>query len=288
MTTATTHAARVRTHRSIPPPTVLVAAVVLAVIVVAALFPTLFAPGDPAQNQLAVTLRPPSAEFWFGTDQLGRDVFTRVVHGARESLMMGLGATILAVLLGTIIGVISAVVPRWLDTIIMRCVDILLAFPNLLLALLVITVAGTFLGRGTLTVMIAIGLGGFAGYARVVRSQALVVRRSGYVEAAVAMGVGAQRLVWRHIAPGALRPLLVLATINIGVSIIFSSGLSFLGMGPQAPSPEWGLTLADGRNLLGVAWWVSFFPGLAITATVITVTVLGRYLRTRSRGELTG
>ncbi|MCK9896242.1 ABC transporter permease [Frankia sp. AgB32] len=250
---------------------------VLLLVVVAALAPNLFSGRSPTDTVSVDALRGPSGAHWFGTDQLGRDVFTRVVHGAGRSLSIGLGATALGIAGGALLGLAAALGGRLADTVLMRLADVLLALPPLLLALLAMTV----LGNGALNLTLAVAISNVPGYARVVRSEALVVRRSGYVEAAVGLGLRSRLLIGRHILPNTLGPLLVVATLGFGTTLIAVSGLSFLGFGTEPPNPEWGLMLSEGRNYLSTAWWAGVFPGAAITATVIAVNVVGRAAQAR-------
>jgi peptide/nickel transport system permease protein len=259
---------------------VLAAAVLLTLAAAAALAPGLFA-GDPLAADPLHVLEAPSAAHWFGTDQLGRDVFDRVVHGARHSLAIGLAATLLAVTAGLLLGILAGLAHRYADEALSRSFDALSAFPLLLLALLFIAIAGP----GTLSLVVAIAIATLPHYARVVRSQTLVVRRAGYVTQAVAFGDSRTRLVLRHVLPNVLGPIPVLAVIGLGEAILAAAGLSFLGLGPQPPSPEWGTMLAEGRGYLTVAWWVSVLPGVAVTLTVISLTVVGRHLQRRFEGR---
>ena len=258
-------------------PTAVAAGAVLILLILVAAFPGVFTSASPIATDPVNALLPPSAAHWFGTDELGRDLFTRVVYGARPSLLIGLGATVLSVLGGAVVGVAAALGGRAADQVLMRLADITLSLPQLMLALLVITV----LGPGTVNTMLAIAIAFVPGYARIVRAEALVVRRSGYVEAAVGLGQRRSLLIVRHVLPNALGPLLVLATVGFGTAIISASGLSFLGLGPQPPSPEWGAMLSDGRDYLSTAWWLGLFPGVAITFTVIAVNLIGRRAQAR-------
>lgn len=275
---------RGRSHRrwTVPPAGAVIAGVMLFVLVVAALFPWLFTGADPLATATADSQLPPSSDHLFGTDKLGRDVFSRVVHGASLSLSFGFTATVVALLFGIVIGVGSGLAPRVIDNVIMRALEIALAFPELLVALVVIAL----LGPGTANLVIAITVAAVPVYARVVRITTIQVKRSAFIEASVALGQSRVSIIARHILPNVIGPLLVLATIGIGTAIIAGSGLSFLGLGPVSPTPEWGLLLSDGRNSLGSAWWIAVFPGLAITVTVISTTVLGRYLQGRFEGRL--
>lgn len=212
------------------------AGALLLLIVLVAVAPGLFTDVPPSAIAPLDALKGPSSAHWLGTDQLGRDLFSRILHGARPSLLLGFGSTVIAVTGGAVVGLAAALGGRAADGILMRLADVLLALPGLLLALLVVTVLGT----GTVNVMLAIGVAFVPGYARLVRAEALVVRRSGYVESAVALGLPRGQIVLRHVLPNALAPLLTLATVGFGTALISASGLSFLGLGPAAPSPEWG------------------------------------------------
>ncbi len=272
--------ARGSTSRPVPtrvPVGVLIASITLAVIILAAVAPHWLATLSPLETDARAALQPPSGTYLFGTDQSGRDVFSRVVHGARYSLVVGFGATAIAFFLGLVIGVSAALGPKWVSTLLSRSIDVLMAFPEFLLALLVIAV----LGAGEVSIPIAVALAALPAYARVARSETLVVAQAGYIRSAQALGVSPAAVLWRHVIPNIVGPLLVMATIGVGTAIVTASGLSFLGLGPQPPTPEWGVILSEGRNFLATAWWVALFPGLAITATVISVSTLGRYLRSR-------
>jgi peptide/nickel transport system permease protein len=257
--------------------TQLAALAILVPVLLVAVAPSLLAHGSPVAIDPGHALLPPGGTHWFGTDQLGRDLFTRVVFGTRPALLLGAGATVLAVVWGTLLGLAAALGGRIADQVVMRLADILLALPQLLIALLVITV----LGGGTGKVVLAVAVAFTPGYARVVRAEALVVRRSGYVEAARGLGRRPSALIARHILPNALGPLLVLATVGFGTALIAGSGLSFLGFGTRPPAPEWGAMLAESRNVAGMAWWTGLFPGAAITMTVIAVNVTGRSVQRR-------
>jgi peptide/nickel transport system permease protein len=271
-----------KARRGSRPIAAIVAAIVLGILIAAALFPSLFTSADPLATATARSLSPPSADHLFGTDRLGRDVFARVVYGTGLSLLFGFSATLLAVSVAIVIGMVAGLGPRPVDNVVMRALEIALAFPELLVALVVIVV----LGPGTANVVIAIAVAAIPVYARVVRISTLQVRRSPFVEASTVLGQRRSAILVGHILPNVVGPLLVLATIGIGTAIIAGSSLSFLGLGPVSPTPEWGLMLADGRNSLGSAWWIAVFPGLAITLTVIATTMLGRWLQNRFEGRV--
>lgn len=274
-------AALPRMFRRTAPAGVIAAGVVLLLLAVAALAPWLVTGADPLQTDVTHALAGPSPAHPFGTDQAGRDVFARVVHGARYSLLVGLGATALALVGGLLVGVASGLAPRLIDGVLSRAIEVLMAFPEFLVALVVIAVVGT----GEASIVVAVALAALPAYARVARVQTLVVRRTDYVRSARALGVPPLVNVLRHVVPNTLGPLLVMATIGVGTAIVSAAGLSFLGLGPKPPTPEWGVILSEGRNFLGTAWWIAVFPGLTITATVIATSTLGRYLRARSDGR---
>ncbi|NAS26981.1 ABC transporter permease subunit [Herbidospora sp. NEAU-GS84] len=260
---------------------VVTAAAFLVLLVVAALFPGLLAGGDPTATDPLATFLPPDSAHLFGTDQLGRDVFTRVVHGARHSLAIGAAATVGGLLIAVVWGLLAALSGRFGDAVLMRVADALLALPGLLLALLVVLITG----KGVVGATLAVAVGIAPGFARVVRAQALVVRRSGYVEAAIGLGVPRPLVVLRHVLPNTFGPLLVLATVTLGVSISTGAALSYLGLGAQPPTPEWGAMLTESQGFLHLAWWAALFPGLMLVLTVIAVTVAGRHAQNRSEGR---
>ncbi|WP_353114734.1 ABC transporter permease [Microbacterium sp.] len=253
----------------------------LLVIAVAALFPGLLSTHDPLQTDVGSAMLPPGPAHLFGTDQSGRDVFSRVVHGAGRSVGIGLLATGLALVAGLVIGALSGVAPRAVDAIAMRTTDVLMAFPEFLVALVVVAL----LGPGAANVALAVTIAAVPVYIRLARTRTRTLRLAEHVEAARILGVGRARAFTRHVIPSVLGSLSVLATIGIGTSILAAAGLSFLGLGPIEPQPEWGLMLSGGRNVLGRAWWISVFPGLAIMLTVICATLLGRELRRRADGR---
>ncbi len=256
------------------PATLLPASVVL-ILGLAVFFPQLFTPFAADAMDINAILQPPSLTHWFGTDPLGRDVFSRVVYGSALSLTIGVGAMLLASVGGIIFGTATALAPHNIRQLLVHILNILLAFPELLLALLVVAV----LGRGASNTLIAVGLSGIASYARLVRSQVLQVKLSGYVEQAVTLGEPTLSIVLRHIIPNSLRPLLILATIGVGQSILAASSLSFLGLGVVPPIAEWGALLADGRNFLDIAPWLSLLPASVVALSVMAITLLGRRLQ---------
>jgi peptide/nickel transport system permease protein len=276
--------ADVRPARRAARPGLVLAWLVIAIAAVAAVRPSLLATASPYAIDPLHPLAGPSRAHWLGTDQLGRDLYSRIIYGARPSLLIGLGATALAVALGGALGVLAAAGGRVVRPVIMRVNDILLAFPGLLLALLVVAV----LGSGSVNVMLAIGLSMTPGFARLTLSMALSVQASEYTEAAVVLGRRRPDIYLRHVLPNALAPVLALATVHIGTAIIGVSSLSFLGLGPQPPSPEWGTLLADSQDYVQRAWTIAVFPGLAIVLVVIALNVAGAHLRLRFAGRSVG
>lgn len=265
--------------RRIEPATVLSLAVV-AFFTLAALRPSLLASGDPLRIDLTAALRPPSGDHLLGTDQSGRDLYTRIVHGARQSLLIGLGATALGMALAVVLGFLAGLGGRIADLVVGRLLEVAFAFPVLLFALLLVTVRGA----SAATLIVAVGLGSAPGYARMVRGQVLAIKREGYIEAAHALGHGGGRVVRRHLFPNAMRPLLAVFTLGVGQSIVWASGLAFLGMGVAPPAPEWGALLDAGRTYITSAWWLEVMPGLAIVGVALAVTSLGRAIQRRLEG----
>ncbi|WP_295104331.1 ABC transporter permease [uncultured Microbacterium sp.] len=257
------------------------AVAVLLVLAFAAAFPAVLATHDPLQTDVRASLLPPSAEHLFGTDQSGRDVYSRVLYGAGRSIGIGLLATGIALAVGLLIGALAGLAPRGVDAALMRVNDVLMAFPEFLVALVVVAV----LGPGPVNIAIAVTLAAVPVYIRLARVQTRTLRSAEHVEAARILGIPPVPAFVRHVVPGVLGSLSVLATIGIGSSILAAAGLSFLGLGPSEPTPEWGLMLAGGRNVLGQAWWIAVFPGIAITVTVIAATIVGRVLRARAEGR---
>lgn len=242
------------------------AVAVVALAVLWALTPGLFAPGDPLTGVPADKLLPPSAAHWFGTDTLGRDLFGRVVHGAVHSLSGALIAVTVGLALGTVLGAIAGSVGGIVDDVLMRIVDVLLAIPGLLLSLSVIIL----LGFGTVNAAIAVGLGSVAAFARLMRAEVARVRRTEYVEAAFGSGATFFAVLRRHVLPNSLTPIVALAALQFGTAILAISTLGFLGYGAPPPTPEWGLLIAEGRNYIATAWWLTALPGLVVVAVVLS------------------
>lgn len=253
----------------------------LLLVALAVVAPHWLTHSDPLLADLVNAQLPPSAQHWLGTDQLGRDLLTRVIYGSRYSLLISVAAMALAVICGTLLGLTAALARGVVDELLSRAVDVISAFPDLLLALMLIA----FTGPGTNNLIIALGVASVPRFARVVRAQTYSVMTSGYVEQARTFGLSRYTLIVRHILPHAIAQVPALATLGLGTAIIGTAGLSFLGMGPQPPTAEWGLMLAEGRNYLRNAWWIAVWPGVFITLTVIAVNTLGRYWQARFEGR---
>jgi peptide/nickel transport system permease protein len=264
-----------------PRPGVVLSSALVVFLVLAAIDPRLLTTQSPYAVNLAETFKAPGLGHVFGTDQSGRDVYTRVIYGARQSLLIGLGATAVAMGLAIVLGLLAGLSGRLVDGLVNRFLEVLFAFPGLLLALLFVAA----FGQGASTEIIAVGIGSAPGYARMIRGQVLAVKGSAYVEAARALGHRPSRIVRQHIFPNAMRPLVAMAAMGIGQSIVWASALSFLGLGVPPPAPEWGAMLDAGRDFVIQAWWLEIFPGLAIVACALSVTTIGRYLRQRFEGE---
>jgi len=254
---------------------------VLGLLLLAVALPGWLAPADPLMADARLAYQPPSTAFWLGTDENGRDVLSRLIHGARPSLFIGLAATAVGLGLGTLLGLLAGLAPAWLDNLLMRAVDVLLAFPDLLLALVIITL----FGQGTTNLILAVGIAAVPRYARLVRAQTLTIRRAGFVEAALTLGRRPRAVVLSHVLPNAVQPVLILACIGLGSAITAAAALSFLGFGAPPPAPEWGATMAVARNFMANAPWLMAWPALAITLTVISISAIGRDWLRRSEGK---
>ena len=253
----------------------LVGLAILATLAVLAVAAPWLSARDPIRTAPREALQPPGARFVLGSDQFGRDVASRVLHGARVSLLVGMISVSIAVGLGAPIGLVSGYYGGRLDALIMRVMDVMLAFPGILLALAIVSVLSPGLGN----VMIAVGLSAVPGYARLVRATVLSAREHLYVEAARALGGRDGAILVRDILPNVVAPLIVTATLGLGGAILSAAALSFLGLGSQPPQPEWGRMLSEGRDYLREAWWISTFPGLGILLTVLAMNLVGDGLR---------
>lgn len=248
---------------------------ILVVLLLTALLAPVLAPRDPLAQDLYIRLQPPSTSHWLGTDDFGRDIFSRVVYGSRISLRIGLIAISLALTGGTLLGLIAGYRGGFADMLIMRLMDLMLAFPSILLAIAIVAVTGPGIENAILAVSIVL----VPQFARLVRSSVLTVREATYVEAARALGATEMRLLFYSILPNCTAPLIVQATLGLGTAILDAAGLSFLGLGAQPPVPEWGAMLSGGRELLLRAPWVMTFPGLAIFTVVLGLNLFGDGLR---------
>lgn len=256
-------------------PMAVASALVLLALVVVALLGELITPHDPFAQSIPDRLQPPSGAHWFGTDELGRDVFSRVLLGAEVSLRVGFVAVGISLLAGTLIGLAAGYYGRWLDDGLMRFMDVLFAFPAILLAIVVVAV----LGPGITNAMIAIGIVYTPIFARIARASTLSVREEVYVRAARSSGAGDLRILGRHVLPNIAAPLIVQTSLSLAFAILSEAALSFLALGVQPPDPSWGRMLAEGRQFIEHAWWMVVFPGLAIFVVVLAFNVLGDALR---------
>ncbi len=242
----------------------------------AAIFAPWIAPQDPLKQDLLMRLKPPSHSHLFGTDELGRDVLSRLIMGIRISLSIGFISVFISVGIGTTWGLVSAYFGKWVDVGLMRIVDVMLCFPTLFLILMILAVMDK---PNIFVVMGVIGLTSWPGLARLVRGEVLSLRERDYVMVAKGLGLSSTRILFVHILPNVISPILVAATLGVGGAILTESGLSFLGLGVQPPTPSWGGVLTSGKDFIHVAWWLSVFPGLAILFTVLAFNLIGEGLR---------
>ncbi|MBA2667332.1 MAG: ABC transporter permease [Trueperaceae bacterium] len=252
-----------------------VGALIVATVVVASLAAPLITPYNPVRMSAADRFQGPSLVHPFGTDQLGRDVLARVLHGGRMSLPMGVAPIAVAAVAGLILGLMAGYYGGLLDLVIMRIADVWIAFPPILLAMAIVTVLGT----GLVNIMIALGIAWVPYYARMVRASVLEAKERVYVDAAHALGSRDLRIVVRHVLPNVLTPIMVMSSMGVANAILAGAALSFLGLGAQAPAPEWGTSLADARQFMRLAWWIGFFPGIAIALTVLGANLMGDGIR---------
>jgi peptide/nickel transport system permease protein len=260
---------------------ILLSFAMLVFLAAAAAFPHLLTWSDPNATDPEVAFQAPSWHHIFGTDHAGRDLYARVIFGARQSLLIGLLATGIGFGGGVLLGLGSALAPRAVDLVLGRFIEVLFVFPTVLLALVFIAVLGTGLGP----LIVAVGVGMIPDAARLVRAQGLKVKHAEYVVASRALGRSSARLLRDTIFPNVLRALSVVATLGVGQAILWASSLSFLGLGAAPPSPEWGVLLGDGRDYIEIGWWISLFPGVVITLTVLSFTVIARHLQRRTEGQ---
>lgn len=249
-----------------------VACAIIVIVLAWTFVPGLFSTQDPLQGVSTDKFSPPSVEHWFGTDHLGRDVYTRVVHGASQTMLTAGLAVAVGVIAGGLLGLAAATIGRFADTIIMRFIDVLLAVPGFLVSLAIVTA----FNPGPLSLGIGVGIASIAVFSRVVRAEILRVRTLDFVEAAFLCGGSRREVVLRHVLPNAAGPVLALAVIDLSASILMISSLGFLGFGAPPPTPEWGVIIAEGRQYLGSAWWMTSLPGVVIVIVVIALAVLSR------------
>ncbi|MFI2132348.1 nickel transporter permease [Lysinibacillus fusiformis] len=253
----------------------LVGAGIVIFFVLLAIIGPFIAPQGINEQDLTKRLLAPSADHWFGTDDFGRDIFSRIIHGARISLWVGFFSVILSVIIGSLLGIIAGYYGKWIDTIISRIFDIMLAFPSMLLAIAVVSVLGPSLQNA----LIAIAIINVPNFGRLIRSKVLSVKEEEYIVAAKAIGMRDSRILFSHILPNSITPIIVQGTLAIATAIIEAAALGFLGLGAQAPAPEWGKMLADARKFLLNAPWTMIFPGIAIMLTVLGFNLMGDGLR---------
>ena len=256
-------------------PSAIVGSLVITIMVVLAVFAQQIAPFDPLEMRSGPPFTAPGVPHLMGTDQFGRDLFSRVLSGAQLSLRIGIISVVIGLFTGTFLGLVSGYYGGWWDRIIMRFIDAMLAFPGIMLALAIVETLGSSLNN----VMIAVGVAYIPTYTRLVRSTVLANKEEIYVLAAQSVGARTPRILMRHILPNILAPIIVLSTVSIGTAIISAASLGYLGLGAQPPTPEWGLILNQGRSHMRQAWWISTFPGLMIMVTVFAINMLGDGLR---------
>ena len=250
-------------------------AIFILTLAVIALFAPWIASQNPLQQDILSRLTPPSGQHLLGTDDLGRDLFSRVIYGTRVSISVGFVAIGIAILIGTILGLGAGFFGGWVDSLIMRIVDVMLCFPTFFLILMVIA----FLKPSIFNVMVVIGITSWPSLTRLVRGETLSIREREFVQSAKVLGLSNLRIMFIHILPNVLAPILVTATLGVGGAILTESALSFLGLGVQPPMPSWGNILTAGKDYLSIAWWLTFFPGVAILVTVLAFNLLGEGLR---------
>ncbi|MGY2126112.1 ABC transporter permease [Nocardia gipuzkoensis] len=255
-------------------PGLVLSVAVVVLVVLAAFRPTLFTARDPLLGVPSEIFSPPSGQHWFGTDELGRDLFARVVHGTALSLQATVIAVAVAFVAGGALGLVAGFVGRWVDDVLMRFADVLLSIPALFLSLALVTA----LGYGTVKVAIAVGVAGVAGFARVMRAEVLRLRRAVFVEAARSSGARWYTVLGRHVLPNSIGPVVVLAALDLGTAVLAVSSLSFLGYGAVPPAPEWGTLISSGRSYLANAWWISTLAGLMVAALVLATNRIARAL----------
>ncbi len=256
-------------------PSALVGLIITVTLVVLAVAAPLIAPHDPIRQNLGLALRPPSPTNPLGTDEFGRDIASRILYGATISLQVGALVVLLSGTIGVVLGLLAGFYERWIDQVISRAIEVLLAFPGLLLTIAAVTV----LGPSLVNALLAVAFANIPRYARITRGAVLAQKHRDYVDAARAIGARDKRLILVHILPNVAAPIVVVASLGVASAILTTSSLSFLGLGAQPPDPEWGAMLATGRTYMRRAWWLTMFPGLAIMVTVLAINLVGDGLR---------
>lgn len=262
-------------RRVLREPTTMFGLIMVAIFIVLALFAPLLSPVDPIKQNIPASLTPPSADFWLGTDKLGRDILSRILYGTRISLTVGLAVVFGAGSFGVVVGLVAGYLGGWVDEVIMRITDIFFAFPSLILAM---SIAGA-LGPSLVNALIAVGVVSWPIYARLIRGQVIILREQEFVVAAQSIGAPAPRIILRHLLPNTLAPLLVQASFDMGGVILSVAGLSFIGFGAQPPTPEWGVMISEGRNYITTQWWLTAMPAAAILLLVAAFNLVGDGLR---------
>ncbi|MCP1160671.1 nickel transporter permease [Bacillus infantis] len=262
-------------RRILQSPLTLIGLIVVILIIVLAIFAPWIAPKDPLQVNIGQKLLPPSSEHWFGTDEVGRDILSRIIYGTRISLKIGLLVVLIAFPIGTILGAVAGYMGGIVDQTIMRITDIFLSFPGIILAMSI----AAALGPSIENVLLALAITWWPWYTRIVRSSVLSIKNSEFVESARALGANPIRILFKEIIPNSIAPASIQASLDLGFVILAAAGLSFIGLGAQPPSPEWGAMLSSSREILRDAWWAATFPGMAILLTVLGFNLLGDGLR---------
>ena len=270
-TTVPSAAALTVPRRRLPKPTLFIGLVLLLILVVAALFPRLFAPFSPTDFDYQAILQPPSLKHLFGTDNFGRDIFSRVVYGTRVDLQIALFTTAFPFVFGSLLGALTGFLSKWSDAVVGRVADLVVVFPFLVLVIAIVAV----LGPGLTNMYIAVSAVGWVSYWRLTRAEVQAQKRAEYAQAARVLGFSPSRVLLRHILPNAVTPAIVYLMTDMSLGILLGASLGYLGLGAQPPTPEWGVMVADGKNFLATAWWISTFPGLALTLAGVTFSLIG-------------
>ena len=252
-------------------PTFIFASIVVLAFMLISFFPGVFAHGDPLEVNVAQALQGPSAQHWFGTDDYGRDIYTRVIYGAGIDLAMGVLGVIVPFVIGTVLGLLAGYYGGWLDGVVMRVIDVLMAFPFTILVIVIMAI----LGPGIQNVFIALWIVGWMSYTRLVRGEVLKLKDTEFIQAAVVEGFTDRRILLRHLLPNVISSSIVYGASDIVMTMLTGASMSFLGLGVQIPSPEWGAILNEGRAFISYAWWITFFPGLFLAVTGVGFSLLG-------------